>query len=84
MMLLEEMSWKEIEEGLQEMQTVILPVGATEEHGPHLPVFTDTLQALEVAKEVARRRAVFVNMLNKPWIAYPSQVAGTTTAQSAY
>ena len=60
MMLLEEMSWKEIEEGLQEMQTVILPVGATEEHGPHLPVFTDTLQALEVAKAGARRRAVCV------------------------
>ncbi len=60
MMLLEEMTWTEIEAGLEKTRTVILPVGATEEHGPHLPIFTDTIQALEVAKEVARRRPVFV------------------------
>ena len=60
MMLLEEMTWTQIEAGLEETRTVILPVGATEEHGPHLPTFTDTIQALEVAKEVSRRRAVFV------------------------
>ena len=53
MKLLEEMSWPEIEAGLKETQTVILPVGATEEHGPHLPIFTDTIQAVEVAKGVA-------------------------------
>ncbi|HPJ84692.1 MAG TPA: creatininase family protein [Methanothrix sp.] len=60
MMLLEEMTWTEIEAGFEKTRTVILPVGATEEHGPHLPTFTDTIQALEVAKEVARRRPVFV------------------------
>ncbi|NYT02160.1 MAG: creatininase family protein [Methanosarcinales archaeon] len=59
-MILEEMSWPEIEAGLQVTRTVILPVGATEEHGPHLPTCTDTLQAVEVAGEVARRRDVFV------------------------
>ncbi len=60
MMLLEEMTWTEIESGFETSRIVILPVGATEEHGPHLPTFTDTIQALEVAKEVARRRSVFV------------------------
>jgi creatinine amidohydrolase len=60
MMLLEEMTWTQIEAGFEKTRTVILPVGATEEHGPHLPTFTDTIQALEVAKEVARRRPVFV------------------------
>jgi len=60
MKLLEEMSWLEIESGLKETQTIILPVGATEEHGPHLPVFTDTIQAVEVAREAARRRDIFV------------------------
>jgi creatinine amidohydrolase len=60
MKLLEEMSWPEIEAGLCQTRTVILPVGATEEHGPHLPVFTDTIQALEVAKEVALQRDVFL------------------------
>jgi creatinine amidohydrolase len=57
---LEEMSWPQIQEGLKKTRTIILPVGATEEHGPHLPVFTDTIQAIEVAMEVARRRPVFV------------------------
>jgi creatinine amidohydrolase len=60
MKLLEEMSWPEIEAGLNQTQTIILPVGATEEHGPHLPVFTDTIQAMEVAMEAARRRDLFV------------------------
>jgi creatinine amidohydrolase/Fe(II)-dependent formamide hydrolase-like protein len=33
MKLLEEMNWPGIEAGLERTQTVILPVGATEEHG---------------------------------------------------
>jgi creatinine amidohydrolase len=60
MKLLEEMSWPEIEAGLKQTQTIILPVGATEEHGPHLPIFTDTIQATEVAREVALLRDIFV------------------------
>jgi creatinine amidohydrolase len=59
-MLLEEMSWPEIQATLEKTKTVILPVGATEEHGPHLPVFTDTIEAVEVAKEAARRTGVLV------------------------
>jgi creatinine amidohydrolase len=60
MKLLEEMSWQEIEEGLRATKTLILPVGATEEHGPHLPVFTDTIQAVEVAREASQRRNAFL------------------------
>lgn len=60
MKLLEEMSWPQIEGGQRESRTVILPVGATEEHGPHLPVFTDTIEALVVARAAAQRRGVFL------------------------
>ena len=60
MKLLEEMSWPEIEAGLKQTRTVILPVGATEEHGPHLPTITDTIQAMEVARAVADRKNVFL------------------------
>ena len=35
---------------------VLLPVGAVEQHGTHLPVDTDTNGALEAALEVSRRR----------------------------
>jgi creatinine amidohydrolase len=50
--------------GLEALQhqtrTVILPLGALEEHGPHLPLGTDTFHALEVARRVARIRPVAV------------------------
>lgn len=60
MKLLEEMSWPEIEAGLGQTRTVILPVGATEEHGPHLPTITDTIQAMEVARAVADKKDIFL------------------------
>ncbi len=44
----------------QQTQTVIMPLGSLEEHGPHLPLGTDTFHALEVARRVARLRPVVV------------------------
>ena len=35
--------------------TVLVPVGATEQHGPHSPLCTDTLLAFEVSRRVAER-----------------------------
>lgn len=35
--------------------TLIVPLGSTEQHGPHLPLDTDTRIAAAVAAEVARR-----------------------------
>jgi len=36
---------------------VILPVGSTEQHGPHLPTQVDTLLAGEIARRAARKMA---------------------------
>lgn len=44
----------------KEHRTVILPVGSIEEHGPHLPLGTDTFHALEVARRAAEVRPVLV------------------------
>ncbi len=44
----------------EEHRTVILPVGSVEEHGPHLPLGTDTFHALEVARRAAELRPVVV------------------------
>ena len=59
------MNWENLtmpafEELRGQTRTVILPVGALEEHGPHLPLGTDTFHALELARRVAQRRPVVV------------------------
>lgn len=51
--LWEEMTWPEIEEKLKEVDTVLLPCGAIEQHGPHLPVDIDFFDAKYLAYKVA-------------------------------
>ena len=46
--------------GLTKCRTVLIPFGSTEEHGSHLPLATDTLQAVEVAERVAAHRPLFI------------------------
>ena len=59
-MIIEEMTMPEFEVGLVSSRTVIIPFGSVEEHGPHLPLSTDTLEAYEVAKKAALLISVFV------------------------
>jgi creatinine amidohydrolase len=56
----EEMNMPEFEAVRDQEQPVLLPVGSLEEHGPHLPLGTDTLHALEVARRVAALRPAIV------------------------
>jgi creatinine amidohydrolase len=56
----EDLTMPDFEALRQTSQTVILPLGALEEHGPHLPLGTDTFHALEVVRRVAGRRPVLV------------------------
>src|SRR5207247_2655307 len=44
----------------REDPVVILPIGALEEHGRHLPLGADMIQPLHVLDEVARRSGAFV------------------------
>jgi creatinine amidohydrolase len=48
-----EMTNSEVEAFLETHQTVIVPTGATEQHGPHAPLLTDVLIPQEVARRVA-------------------------------
>jgi len=50
-----EMSWPEVEEALKRTDVVIIPVGSTEQHGTHLPLGSDTLQAADMARMVVKR-----------------------------
>lgn len=50
-----EMTDREVEAFLRDHQTVIVPTGSTEQHGPHGPLLTDVLIPQEVARRVAPR-----------------------------
>ncbi len=51
--LWEHLSWPELQERLQEVDTALLPCGAIEQHGPHLPVDIDYFDANYLARKVA-------------------------------
>lgn len=54
-MHLDELTRAEFKDKVSQDTVVILPVGAVEEHGDHLPLGADTIQPKFVAEEVARR-----------------------------
>jgi creatinine amidohydrolase len=49
----EEMTWYEARDAAAALNAVIIPVGATEQHGPHLPLAVDTLIGNAVALGVS-------------------------------
>jgi creatinine amidohydrolase len=59
-MLIEDMTMTEFEAGLVTCRTVYIPFGSVEEHGSHLPLSTDTIEAYEVGKRAAERIPLFV------------------------
>ena len=51
--LWETSTWQQIEERLKIVDTAILPCGAIEQHGPHLPLDLDYFDAVHLARKVA-------------------------------
>ena len=54
------MTTKEVKGYLQQRKTVIIPIGATEEHSDALPLGTDTFTAESIAMEVGKRTGAVV------------------------
>ena len=50
---LEKISWREVEAILRKYRTVValIPIGSTEQHGPHLPLGTDFIIANEICRK---------------------------------
>jgi creatinine amidohydrolase len=53
--LMEEMTWPEVAAAAKANLPVVLPIGSTEQHGPHLPLGTDCYLPQGIALEVAKR-----------------------------
>jgi len=60
------MTQMEVAEAIREGRAVIVPTGATEAHGPHMPIDTDTHQAEHIALLLAER----IGALVAPPVAY--------------
>jgi len=68
-----EMTTLEVDSFLATSQSVIVPVGSTEQHGPHGPLMTDTLIPVEVARRVAPRVGAVVAPPVTYSLSYPHQ-----------
>jgi creatinine amidohydrolase len=76
MNLLEEMSWEEVKEYLEKDDRVILPLGTTEQHGRHLGLGTDFIEAEAIARGAGERTQVAVAPalaygMSHPQLAFP-------------
>src|SRR5687767_11730815 len=67
---LENVSWKALESLDRARVLTMVPVSPLEEHGPHLPLGVDLLQATffteRVAEEIVRRRPEQIVLLHPP------------------
>lgn len=66
-----ELAPPDIKAYLEEKDIVMIPIASLEQHGPHLPLLTDTIQAEEITKRAAER----ANVLYTPsiWMGYSPQ-----------
>lgn len=69
--LLSDLAVDDIQAYLERRRTILIPIASTEQHGPHLPLATDTITALEVS----RRAAAEADVLYTPtvWTGYSPQ-----------
>jgi creatinine amidohydrolase len=55
-----QMSWPQIAEFLKRSDTVLVPIGATEQHGLHTPLMVDTGWAVATCEETAKRADILI------------------------
>lgn len=66
-----DLAYPDIQEYLKTKDAIMIPMASTEQHGPHLPLKTDTV----TAEEVTRRVAQLTGILHTPalWAGYSPQ-----------
>lgn len=66
-----DLPYPDIQEYLKTKDLILIPMASTEQHGPHLPIKTDTVTAEEVSRRVARQ----IGVLHTPcvWTGYSPQ-----------
>jgi creatinine amidohydrolase len=75
-----ELTWPEAAGVLQQRPIGLLPVGAVEAHGPHLPLDTD----IRIAIEMAKRAASLLHRAGLPVLVLPPVVYGVSFVGSSF
>jgi creatinine amidohydrolase len=80
---LAELTWEEAGSAASENRLVIVPAGATEAHGQHLPLDVDTHQAATVAAALAERVGALVAPAlpygySSVWMGFPGTISLST------
>ena len=82
------LTFTDVQEYLRVKDTILVPMASFEQHGPHLPIYTDTITCAEISRRVAEMIAV----LHTPpiWTGYspqhmfePGMGRGTITIRSS-
>jgi creatinine amidohydrolase len=77
---LEEMNWPDVEELLKRTKIILVPTGSIEQHGPHLPLYSDVVAPLEVSILVAKQLGTVVAPPVRPGVsAHHLPFPGTIT-----
>ncbi len=65
---LADLTWEDVRARAAGNPVVVLPTGSLEQHGPHLPVKTDTLLVTAITEEAVRRASARVDVLLAPTV----------------
>jgi len=65
------LSYVDIKEYLTTKDTILVPMASVEQHGPHLPLYTDTITAVEITERISEA----IGVLHTPpiWAGYSPQ-----------
>lgn len=79
-MLLHDLTWMEVRDMLPQEPVIIQPLGATEQHGPHLPLQVDIASAYAVATAAGERTGCIVAPplpfgASGPWENFPGTIS---------
>ena len=83
-----DLTFVDIREYLKHKDTILIPMASLEQHGPHLPLYTDTVTCVEISRRVAEH----IGVLHTPpiWLGYspqhmhePGSGRGTITIRSS-
>ncbi len=77
---LADLTWPEARDAFAAGAVALLPIGATEAHGPHLPLDTD----VRLSEGVARRAAALLEAAGTPALVLPSLAYGVSFVGTSF